>query len=29
MTLSTQVGNAQKQLIDTCAAPPITFVALP
>jgi hypothetical protein len=27
--LSSQVGNAQKQLIDTCSAPPITFVALP
>jgi hypothetical protein len=27
--LSSKVGNAQRQLIDTCSAPPITFVALP
>jgi len=28
ITFSSRVGNAQKQLIDTCAAPPITFSAL-
>jgi hypothetical protein len=26
--LSSRVGNAQKQLIDTCSAPPITFIAV-
>lgn len=28
-TLSSKIGNAQKQLIDNCSAPPITFVAVP
>jgi hypothetical protein len=27
--LSSKVGNTERQLIDTCSAPPITFVALP
>jgi hypothetical protein len=29
VVLSSQVGNAQRQLIDTCSVAPITFVALP
>lgn len=28
-TVSSKVGNAQKQLVDTCSAPPITFIAVP
>ena len=28
INVSARIGNAQKQLIDTCAAPPITFRAL-
>ncbi len=28
-TVSSKVGNVQKQLVDTCSAPPITFIAVP